>query len=147
MANKEGRWTYVHEQAIKEGKYHLWAVITDKQGSQSLPSEKFSFIVASPSALRIFSRASLVVISLGLIIIVMIIFVISRQKRLYENKKNIRQKTALMDKNISRVFIALKQEVEERVTEEKAGKKVNEALEISEKFIKKELKDIENKLK
>ncbi len=145
--DQEGGWTYTHSEPITEGDYLVWAVALDEDGRQSRPSNRVALNIASASFFHIFRGAPAVIILLLLIIFTLLIFIAIQKIRLKAGKRNVRQKTAVTDKNISHIFAALRQEAKKEIGQEKAVKKITEALVISEKFIKKEIKEIENKLK
>jgi hypothetical protein len=153
--DSDGNWTYFQINQFAKNNYHVWAIVTDDRGAQSSQSTEKELSVKPASLLVVY--ADWIMISL-LAVIVFLIFLIIYIKR--QNK--MKQKRALresheLEKRMDEVFSALKEEVNElmEMADKKAGysesekrvrDKINDALDISEEFISKEIKDVEKEI-
>lgn len=158
-ANEEGKWIFVSD-PLKEGKYRIWVEAMDERGALSLASEVCEFYVELPSFLRfgkiavdyLSIMATLIVLIIGLIVIIFYTWY-----RISLWRRKLRTETKELAQAILAAFKALREEVQDQIeyldgrpgltnSEAKVRDKLKEALELSEKFIGKELKDIEKEL-
>lgn len=158
-ANNEGKWIFISD-PLKEGIYKVWVEAKDEKGALSLPSETCEFLVGLPSFLKIGKIAIdylTIMITLIVLIIGALIIIFYSWYRISIWKKRVRQETKEVNQAVLSAFKALREEVEEQIEfldgkpglnqdERKVRDKLKEALNISEEFIGKELKDIEKEL-
>jgi len=159
-SDKEGRWTYIEVEPVEKGMYEVWAEAIDSSGAKSKPSEKVTIQVVSPAFIRIGKLAIdylMTIITLLVLILILVLGVIWSWQKIKERRKKMRKEISEAEKALYQAFKALKQETEEQVAkldgksglnerEKKICDDLKEALKISEKFIGKEIKDIEKEL-
>ncbi|MBD3208786.1 MAG: hypothetical protein GF370_05075 [Candidatus Nealsonbacteria bacterium] len=155
MADKEGSWLYFSQEEIESGEYEIWAKLTDDRGAQSNTSERKAFTVVPPSIIASFGWIIILVLVLILLALLVALFYI--QQRCEERIHKIRKETKEVRLTSARVFSALREELEEQVqmldkkpslseSEKGVRDKLKEALDISEEFLGKEIKDIEEQI-
>jgi hypothetical protein len=157
--NEEGKWNFISD-PLKEGKYKVWVEAKDERGALSLPSKACEFYVELPVFLRfgkividyLTIMTTLIVLIAGLIAIIFYTWY-----RISVWRKKLRTETKELAQAIFAAFKALREEVQDQIeyldgkpgltnSEAKVREKLKEALDLSEKFIGKELKDIEKEL-
>jgi hypothetical protein len=157
--NEEGKWNFISD-PLKEGKYKVWVEAKDERGALSLPSKTCEFYVELPVFLRfgkividyLTIMTTLIVLIAGLIAIIFYTWY-----RISVWRKKLRTETKELAQAIFAAFKALREEVQDQIeyldgkpgltnSEAKVREKLKEALDLSEKFIGKELKDIEKEL-
>ncbi len=160
-SDKEGRWAYIEAEPIKKGFYQVWAKTINSQGAKSRPSEKVRISVSPPVFIKIGKLAIdylTIIITLLLLILAIVLGIVWSWQRIIKRKKRLRKEITEAEKALYRAFKALKKETEKQVTkldgksnlstrEKKICNELKKALEISKKFISKEIKDIERELK
>jgi len=160
-SDKEGKWVYIEVEPVEKGVYQIWAETIDISGAKSRPSEKVTVLVSPPVFIRIGKLAIdyLTTIMTLLILIFAIIFgVFWAWRKIREKKIKMKKEISEAEKALYQAFKALKEETEEQVAKLDGRPGLNErekqicddlkkALEISEKFIGKEIKDIEKEMK
>ena len=160
-SDKEGKWVYIEVEPVEKGIYQIWAETIDISGAKSRPSEKVTVLVSPPVFIRIGKLAIdyLTTIMTLLILIFAIIFgVFWAWRKIREKKIKMKKEISEAEKALYQAFKALKEETEEQVAKLDGRPGLNErekqicddlkkALEISEKFIGKEIKDIEKEMK
>jgi hypothetical protein len=158
-ASGEGEWIFISD-PLKEGKYKSWVEAKDQRGALSLPSKACEFYVGLPAFLRfgkiaidyLSIMATLIVIIIGLLLIIFYAWY-----RISMWRAKMRKETKELAQAVLAAFKALREEVQEQIeyldgkpgltdSEAKVRDKLKEALDISEKFIGKELEDIEKEL-
>ncbi|MDD5528391.1 MAG: Ig-like domain-containing protein, partial [Patescibacteria group bacterium] len=151
----DGNWTYFQHNELAKGEYHVWAQITDSRGALSAESSRKALLVQSPTLIAAYG--SWIILFLILLIIFLICLLIY-----FRHQNNIRTARAIreaqeLEKRLNEIFAALKEEVNElmELADKKAGysesekrvrDKINEALDISQEFISKEIKDVEKEI-
>ena len=159
-SDKEGRWTYIEVEPVEKGIYEVWAEAIDSSGAKSRPSDKVTILVSPPAFIRIGKLAIdylTTIITLLVLILILVLGVIWAWRKIKERRKKMRKEISEAEKALYRAFKALKEETEEQVAkldgkpglnerEKKICDDLKEALKISEKFIGKEIKDIEKEL-
>ena len=152
----EGNWSYFHKDELEKGMYEVWAKLIDDRGAQSLDSTKYLLSVVS---LSIIDRFGLWIIIILLIIIALLVsYIMYQRKEFNEEKTRIMRETAEVKTKLSKIFAALREELEELVqmadkkpgfseAERKVKEKLEESLDISEEFISKEVTDVEKEIK
>jgi len=143
----DGNWTYVYDEPIEEGTYRVYGVIIDSRGAQSSPSEKVVLTIAPRPLSEIFKGPALVIVTLLIIIGVLTSFVLYQRREMAKKRKFLGGETEEIEKCVTKTFRALRGEVKEQVSEKGAQEKLNEALNVSEEFIKKEIEDVEKGVK
>jgi len=159
--DNQGAWFYVHPKKLKEGIYQVWAQLIDKRGAKSEPTVKITFAVAPPLFIK-YSKAAIGYLGSAFVLVVLIVVLIAiifySWQRIFMWKKRLRKETKEAGRMALKAFQALREEVQEQIecldkkpgltkTEKEIRNKLKEALDISEKFILKEIKDIEEELK
>lgn len=150
-----GNWSYQHPGRLNKNNYEVWAKITDARGAQSLNSIKVGLAVTSPDIIALYGVYIILVL---LTIIAFLILYIYMLKKLY-NAERVQavEETQGAQKKINEIFLALHEEVNELIeyADKKAGlseserrvkEKLEEALDISEEFLIKEIEDIEKEI-
>jgi hypothetical protein len=160
-SDKEGNWTYIEVRPLEKGVYKVWAEAVDIYGVKSMPSEKVTVLVSPPAFIRIgklvidYLTTIITLLVLILIIFFGIFWILLAIKR---RKRKLEKEVTETEKALCQAFKALKKKVEEQVAkldgepglserEKKICDDLKEALEISKKFIGKEIEDIERELK
>jgi len=159
--DSEGNWIYIHPKSLEKGVYRVWVQITDKRGAKSDFTEKITFAVALPPLLK-FGKIAIdylsVIVTLAVLVIFLIGIIFYTRHRISESREGLKKETKEAAKKVAVAFRALREEVQEQVEhldrkkgltkkEKEIHDKLQEALNISEKFIGKEIRDIEKKLK
>jgi hypothetical protein len=155
LTDEDGSWAYFCKEELEKGVYEVWAKAIDNRGAQSNPSAKKSLIVVPTSIIQTYGWLIILVLVIIVIILIMVIFY--QRKKCEEKIKKIRKETEDVKRATTQIFKALREEVEEQVefldkkpmlseSEEKVRDKLKEALDISEEFIGKEIKDIEDQV-
>jgi hypothetical protein len=158
-ADENGKWVFVSD-PLKEGKYKVWVEAQDQRGALSLPSKACEFYVGLPTFLR-FGKIAIdyltIMTTLIVIIIGLLLIIFYAWYRISVWRKRMRKETKEAAQAVLAAFKALREEVQEQIeyldgkpgltdSEAKVRDKLKEALDISEKFIGKELEDIEKEL-
>ncbi len=156
-----GNWLYIHPKGFKKGTYQIWVQITDKRGAKSETTEKITCMVSLPFVLK-FGNLAIdylsMLITLIILIIGAIVVIFYSWHRISIWQKRLKQETREAKKSVAGAFQVLREKVRELVEEfdkkpglskreKKIRDKLEEALNISEEFISKEIKDIEKELK
>jgi hypothetical protein len=158
-ADENGKWVFVSD-PLKEGQYKVWVEAKNERGALSLPSKTCEFYVGLPAFLR-FGKIAIdylsIMVTLIIIIIGLLLVIFYAWYRISVWRKKMRAETKELNQAVLAAFKALREEVQEQIeyldgkpgltdSEAKVRDKLKEALEISEKFIGKELEDIEKEL-
>jgi hypothetical protein len=158
-ADENGKWVFVSD-PLKEGKYKVWVEAQDQRGALSLPSKACEFYVGLPTFLR-FGKIAIdyltIMTTLIVIIIGLLLIIFYAWYRISVWRKRMRKETKEAAQAVLAAFKALREDVQEQIeyldgkpgltdSEAKVRDKLKEALDISEKFIGKELEDIEKEL-
>jgi len=156
-----GNFTFVAEEKLKDGIYKLWAEVIDMRGARSKPTEKTTIVVEQPTILKIGTQAVTIltiVVPLVALIILLLALIWYSWHKFSSFRKKIRKETKEAEQTLHQTFNALKEETEERIAEldgkpdlsereKKVCNSLKKALKISEKFIGKEIEDIEKEIK
>ena len=159
-ANLAGKFVLNYEKVLAKGDYLVWAQAEDERGALSSPTKKYELTVGLPPFLK-FGKIALdyltTMITLIILIIGAIAVILYTWYRVSMWRKRLRKETKEVSQSVAGAFRALREEVEEEIAmldkkpgltkEEKAIRdKLQEALDISEKFITKEIGDVEKEL-
>lgn len=159
-ADSAGKFVLNYKKVLAEGSYQIFAQAEDERGALSSPSEKHSLKVGLPPFLQ-FGKMALDYLTTMITLIVLIsgaiaiIFYTWYRVSLW--KKRVGKETKEVAQSVTGAFRALRDEVEEQVSsldkkpgltkgEKETRDKLQEALDISEKFIEEEIKDVEKEL-
>jgi len=159
-SDQEGRWTYIEVEPLKRGVYRVSARTQDTLGVKSNPSEEVTVLVSPPVFFRIGALAIdylTTIIVLSVLLIALIFGALLAWQKIKEKRKKMKKEINEADKALRKTFEALKEETEEQIAkldgkaglstkEKKIYNDLKEALTISEKFIGKEIRDIEKEL-
>ncbi|MFC1663759.1 cohesin domain-containing protein [Patescibacteria group bacterium] len=158
--DEQGNWSYTHEQSVKKGVYNVWAKNKNPKGALSYPTQEITIAVDLPALLQ-FGKIAIDYLTMITTLIVLIvgagIIIFYGWYRVSLWRKRLRKETGEVKDNVVQSFKALREEVRERVEylDEKPGltkkerevrDKLQEALDICEKFISKEIEDVEKEL-
>jgi hypothetical protein len=161
VVGADGRWVAVYPRSLTKGAYQIWARVQDTRGAYSLPSKKLTVAVQPLAVVRvgtlIIDYFGAIMTLIGIIvfitaIICAAIFIIDRLRR------RLRARTAKLSKKIYYAFGILRQELLRQIqyldgqagltdNEQVVHDKLKKALDESEKFIGKEIEEIEKDLK
>jgi hypothetical protein len=156
QTDDNGNWSYFHTKGLEKGSYEVYARVIDERGAQSLDSSRNILTVISPSIIE--SYGLLIIIILILIIAVLILYILYQDKTFTEEKRRIKHETQEVKAKLSKIFAALREEVDELIelsdkrpglseSERRVKEKLQESLDISEEFISKEVEDVEKEIK
>lgn len=151
-----GNWSYFHKGDISKGNYEVWAKLIDERGAQSLDSTRYLMSVVSPSI--VCEYGIFIIIFLLIIIILLILYIVYLRNTFNEEKLRIERETEEVKNKLSKIFAALRDEVDELIqladkkpglseSERRVKEKLQESLDISEEFISKEVDDVEKEIK
>lgn len=158
--DSNGDWILIYDQSLEKGTYQVWAQAKDSRGARSNITDKVTITIALPTILK-FGRIAIdylsIMITLVTLIAVLIGGIFYASHRFSFWQKKLRKETSEVSINVAKAFRALHEEVQEQVEkldrkpgltkkEEEVRDRLQEALDISEEFIKKEIKDIEKEL-
>jgi hypothetical protein len=159
-SDKEGKWVYIEVKPVEKGVYKVWAEAIDSSGARSKPSEKVTIQVTSPVFIRIGELAIdylTTIITLLILIGIIVIGILWILEKVRRTRKKLKKEISESERALEQAFKSLKEEIKEQIErldgkpglnkrEEKICEDLKKALEISEKFIGKEIKDIEKEL-
>jgi hypothetical protein len=151
-----GNWSYFHNSRLTKGNYDIWAKVIDDRGAQSLNSAKNLLTLQAPSLIEKFGIW--ITLLLLLIITTLTVYLYYLKKKFFEEKTRIKNETTEVKMKLSKIFAALREEVDELMqmadkrpglseSERRVKEKLQESLDISEEFINKEVEDVEKEIK
>ncbi len=160
-SDEKGEFVFIAGEKLKDGIYKIWAQATDSRGAKSELSEKITIEVSLPYVLKIGRLVIdyLTVINTLIILLVGILVIIAYSwYRISFWRKRIKKETRETKEVVRRAFSTLKEQVEKQVAKMDGNPRLNKrekevcnnlksALKNSEKFIEKEISDIEKELK
>ncbi len=150
-----GKWLYIHDDKLDNGRYSFWAEARNDKGICSEPSEKYTFLVSPPVFTMIGSFVvnyfTVLVSLLFLIVLIVLIifwFILFIRKKLKKETKEIaeilRRNSIEMKKAIDSVFAKLSAN---KVGQTKAKEDLKNKVDGNEKKTLKEIQDVEKILK
>jgi len=160
-ADSNGKFVLIYDKTLSKGDYVIWAQAEDERGALSEPTKKYDLEVGLPPFLK-FGKIAIdyltTIITLLVLILVLVLGVIWSWQKIKERRKKMRKEISEAEKALYQAFEILKEETEEQIAkldgkpglserEKKICNDLKEALKISEKFIGKEIEDIEKELK
>lgn len=160
-SDQDGEFNFVVEDGLASGIYTAWANVVDARGAKSGPSKKITVSVEQPAFIKIGSWAVgflAVIIPLVALVFTLLFIIWYGWYKFSLFRKKVKKETSEAEKALAQAFKALKEETEEQVAkldgkpdlstrEKKICDELKKALEISEKFIGKEIEDIEKEIK
>ncbi len=153
--DKNGNWVFIYPQKLEKGSYSVWAKVVTKEG-ESLPTKKYLLKVSS---FNISFNLWLVLAVIFMLISAGLAFYLWYLKTIFVAKqKNIKENINDLRETIKKVFMALREELEEDIvladrkkglskSEAEVRDKLREAIDVSEELIKKDFKTLEKELK
>ena len=153
--DSDGNWTYFRQNDLGKGTYRVWAKVIDDRGAESYDSLKKTLTVKSPSV--ICAYGFWIILFLILVIIGLIASIIYIKRMHKRQKGRAMRESRELEKRLGEIFTALKEEVNELMefADKKSGiseselrvkDKITEALDISQEFIGKEIKDVKKEI-
>lgn len=153
--DEAGDWALVYNGDLNKGVYDVWAIVVDKRGAQSLDSSKKILTVVSLNI--ICAYGAWIMLILIILLLLAVAYVVYQRKMFIEEKRRIKRETEELKMKMSKIFYALREEVDEliQLADKKAGlseserrvkEKLQESLDISEEFINKEVDDVEKEI-
>ncbi len=150
-----GKWLYIHDDKLGNGRYSFYVEAMNDKGLRSEPSEKFTFLVSPPVFTMIGSFVinyfTVFVSLLFLIVLIVLIifwFIFFIRKKLKKETKEIaeilRRNSIEMKKAIDSVFAKLSVN---KVGQTKAKEELKSKVDGNEKKTLKEIQDVEKILK
>ena len=160
-SDKEGKWSYIGTNPLEKGTYKVWVEAIDSLGARSEPSEKVIIQVIPPAFIRIGKLAIdylTTIITLLILISVIVFGIIWSWRKIKQRRRKLRKEITEAERALYQAFKALREETKEQIAkldgepglserEKKICDDLKKALKISEKFIGKEIKDIEKELR
>lgn len=157
-SDKKGNFSYDHDRLLERGRYNVWAVAEDFRGAKSNPSEKITVTVGPCAFIRIgpFTLNYFVAVIILLVLILFLILLIWRIfEKIKETRKRLKKEVTEAEEALYKAFTALKDELKEQIEkfdkmpglspkEKEIYDALKKALEISEKFIGKEVEEIKD---
>lgn len=158
--DSQGKFSLNYDRVLIDGTYSVWARSKDERGALSLPSKVYPLKVGLPPFLRfgkialdyLTTMATIILLIIGLLaVLIYFWYAVERWK------KRLRKETKEVSQSVTAAFRALSQEVEEQIekldakpgltkSEKELKEKLQEALDISERFIGKEMEDVDKEL-
>lgn len=159
-SDRDGKFTFTADEKLNDGIYKLWAEVTDARGAKSLPSEKITIAVEQPAILKIGTRAVTifaVIVPLIALIILLLALIWCSWHKFSALRKRLRKEVREAESALHKAFNLLKDDIRKQIKmlektrtkrqlteeEEKIIKQLEKDLDDAEKFVKKEIKDIE----
>jgi len=158
-SDHNGKWDYVSF-PLEAGAYRVWAKNVDASGVTSNDSNKLMVTVEKPALLRL-GRVAIdylsVTVALMLLVGALVCGLVLTIGLIMGKKRKVNKEIEEAQRASATAFELLKKEVEEQVAaidrypslskrEEKVAGSLKEALDISEKFIAKEISDIKKEI-
>lgn len=152
----QGGWNYFHKRRLKKGVYEVWAKVVDDRGAQSLNSAKEVLTVIKPSIVKTYGW--LIILILLVIIVLLVLYIIYLRQSFKEERERIKTEINEAKLRLTDIFTALREEVDELMeladkqvglseSERRVKEKLQEALNISQEFLDKEIGDVEKEVR
>ena len=163
-SNDSGAFTFIADDHLKEGVYKMWAKVTDKRGAQSLPTEKYSVIVEQNKFVQLGTSAASVIVMLiifGILLTILVVVSLYIRKRITVFRKGMQKEILEAEQGVHRAFDFLRGTVRDQIgllsvtktkreltrEEGKVIEQLEDNLDQAERFLKKEIEDIEKSSK
>lgn len=158
--DNNGDWTLIYPEALEKGFYQVWTEIVDNRGAKSYPTERIELSVSLPPFLQFgrmiidYLTVFITLSALIILLVLMIAFILSKFRRKYSGA---RKEAIDARSKIRESFFHLRQQFKDQIrylagkkglakNERNIKIKLEEALDLHEKVIEKEIKDIEKEL-
>jgi F0F1-type ATP synthase membrane subunit b/b' len=162
-ADKDGKWTYIYDKLLTKGVYKVSAVTINSKKAQSYPSESVVILVTLPAIFKIGSviiNYLTAIIALIGFIALMIFGAYWSWHRFTLFRKKLIKETQDVDRVMKQSFDLLKEDVKDqlaKLNKVKNNRELNEKekeiesqlkkdIDIAEKYIRREVEDVEKKL-
>jgi len=153
--DEDGNWSYFHKEKLEKGNYEIQAWIVDDRGAQSFKTAKNILLVISPSIVEAYGL--LIILLLLIVIAGLSLYIWYIKNKFSEEKNRISRETEEAKLKLGEIFSALREEVEELMeladkktglseSEKRVKDKLQDALDISEEFIGKEIEDVNKEI-
>jgi hypothetical protein len=163
-ADENGKFVFVADEKLQEGIYQVWAEVMNERGAKSGPSEKVTIAVRWPTLLQIGSWAVsvlAVLIPLVALILLLLYLVWYWWHKIVVLRKRVRKEAAEAEAALHKAFDALREDIRKQIKllektktkrelteeEEIVIDQLKKDLEAAEKFVRKEIEDIEREVK
>ena len=163
-SDQTGKFTFVSDEKLRNGVYRLWAEVVDGRGAKSEPSEKLTIAVKRPTFLQLGSWAvSLLAVAVPLVALVILLLFVAWYGlyKFSRFRKKIKKEVRDAESALHKAFDLLKEDIRKQVKmlektrtrrelteeEDKILKQFKGHLDDAEKFIRKEIEDIEKEVK
>jgi len=151
----DGNWTYFQKNELAKGDYYVSAKVVDFRGAESNESAKKVLKVQAPSIICAYGLWIIIFLILVIISLIVLMLYLGRQRK--KQRDRVVREAHELEKRLNEIFFALKEEVNELMeladkksgfseSEKRVRDKINEALDISQEFISKEIKDVEKEI-
>ncbi len=164
LSDQDGKFTFTADEKLGDGIYQLWAEVIDGRGARSLPSEKITIVIAKPVILRVGSWATnflAVVVPLVALIFILLFIVWHGWHKFSLLRKRLQKEVREAESALHKAFDLLKDDIREQIKmlektrtkrqlteeEDKILKQLKNHLDDAEKFVRKEIEDIEKVIK
>lgn len=163
-SDASGGFSLIYDEKLAGGDYNVWAEAADDKGAKSAPSEKVAIKVRSSLLSKI--GASTIMILVVLIIItalvgLLIFTYIYMRHQIIKFKAYLRKDVHKIETDVHKAFDLLKEDIREQIKllerartmrklteeEEKIINRLKKHFDEAEKFIEKEIEDIEKEIK
>lgn len=163
-SDSTGKFVFISDEGLELGVYKLWAKVTDRRGASSDESNKVKFVVKQPTFIRIGTFAigflSLLIPILALIILLILMLWYSWHKFMLMRKR-LKKEVHEAETALHRAFDLIKEDIHDQVKmlekvktkreltkeEEEVIKRLKHDLDDAEKYVIKEIEDIEREIK
>lgn len=161
QSDSVGNFTLIYSERPKNGLYQVWGEVKDSRGAKSLPSSKINLVVERPPVLKMTQAVIDYVMVFGNLLLLlsgMTLAILFVWYRITRWRKRLDKETKEASDRLARAFDALSEEVKSQIIklDDKSGlsrreqqviKNLQNALDISEKYINKEIEDIKKAIK
>lgn len=162
-SDSDGHFTLVIEEGLSSGAYKLWAEVTDNRGAKSDPSAKVTIIVKQSLFIQIGESAigllSVLIPLIALLILFMLLLWYSWYK-FKVTRGRIRKEVSEAENALHKAFDMLREDIKEQIQHIEKAKTMRDLteeehriiqqfkkhLDTAEKFISKEVEDIEKEI-
>lgn len=163
-SGRDGKFTFGADERLRDGIYRLWAEVVDDRGTKSLPTEKIIIAVARPAIFRVGSWVVsflAVIVPLAVLVFAFLFILWHGWHKFSLLRKRIRKEVREAEFSLHKAFDLLKENVRGQIKilektrtkrqlteeEEKIVKQLKRDLDDAERFIRKEIEDIEKEVK
>jgi len=163
-SDNSGKFTFIAEDRLSSGIYTAWAEVVDERGARSEPSEKVTIAVERPAFLRVGSWVVgflSVVVPLIALVLLLVYLAWYWWHKFATMRKRVKKEIREAEHALHKAFDLLKETIREQIKmlektrnkrelteeEEKVIKQLKKDLDDAEKFVRKEIEDIEREAK